>query len=122
MELTVKINKQYYTVNVPELTADNLTPAQLAEVVRKWFRSTVSYVTRLSVQREDTALEENREKLETLTEFAVSMGLDRDAAEKTALQMLKAKDPNFRTENTSHYNFSAEDLLDTLRVDEEVEE
>jgi len=122
MELTVKINKQYYTVNVPELTTDNLTPAQLAKVVGKWFRSTVSYVTRLSVQREDTTLKENREKLETLTEFAVSMGLDRDAAEKTALQMLKAKDPNFRTENTSRYTFSAEDLLDTLKVDEEVEE
>lgn len=122
MTLTMKINKKYYEVNVPELSDLQLSQEQIQEVLKKWFRTTAAYLTRLQVQKEDTVLKDNQEKLNVLIEYGVSLGLDTTQAATMAKAMLSQKDPNFRTERKQEFTFTAEDILNTLKVEKDEED
>lgn len=122
MEVTLRINKKYYTVTCPEVSVENLSQEQLKQIVNKWHKNTVAYLTRLLVQREDTLLKENVERFNSLVEYAIDMhGMDPEVAKASALKMLQKKDPNFRLETSDHYTLSLDDLLNTLKFEEEEE-
>lgn len=122
MTIALRINKKYYNVEVPEIQDLNLTQEQIQEVLKKWFRATVAYLTRLQVQKEDTVISNNMEKLSVLVEYGISLGLDEQAAFSMATGMLSKKDPNFRVEKKQEFTFTADDILNTLKIEKDEEE
>ena len=119
MTYSMKINKKPVSVSVPDVEEVTLSGDQLQQLIQKWHRNTAMYLARLQLLKEDSVIEANKEKLNFAVQYGMSLGISETQARTAAEQMLKAQDPNFRTEPTSELIFTAEDMIRTLKISED---